>query len=381
MANTVELTFTADTSDAVDGFNDVGKAAKSMSDDVDSASSGMDRAGEAADGAEGKARGFADTLSGGADVVSGFGEAMKGNLFEGAVMAGTGVADLAGGFKEFLLPMLEKTRIATLASAATQKIVAAASKVWAGVQWLVNAALTANPIGLIVVGIGILIGVIVYLVKHTKVFGDAWQVVWGGVKAAAVAVWDWLSALPGKVTAAFAKIPKAIGGAFSQAWADLKAGWTAASKWITDKVGDTWSWIKGLPKSIDWSGLFNVMTAPFRLVFNKVADWWNSSLGGIHWTVPSWVPGIGGKTIGFPTMPHVHAGGVIPGVVGTAVPVLALAGERVLGPADRSGGGGTVTIGSDGSRLGDALVDLLADAMRGRGGEPAALGIRLQRAL
>ena len=66
----------------------------------------------------------------------------------------------------------------------------------------------------------------------------------------------------------------------------------------------------------------------------------------------------------------------MPGVFGQPMPMLALAGERVLSPADR-GGGGQITIGSDGSRLGDALVDLLADAMRGRGGEPAALGIRL----
>jgi phage-related protein len=378
MANTVKLTFEADTKDAVTGFDDVGGAAKRMSDEVDDASSGMSRAGDAADGAEGKARGFADTLSGGKDVLSGFGEAMKGNLFEGAVMAGTGVADLAGGFKEFLLPMLEKTRIAALAQAATQKVVAAASKVWAGVQWLVNAALTANPIGLIVVGIGILIGVIIYLVRNTKFFGDAWRVVWGGVKAAAVAVWEWLKKVPGWIADVFGKIPEAIGDAFSKAWKLLKDGWLVVSTWLRDKIGKTWEWLKGLPGGLKtvFLKVVDFVTLPFRTAFNLVADLWNKTLGSVKWSVPDWVPGIGGKTLGFPQMPHIHAGGVVPGVAGTAVPILALAGERVLSPADR-GGGGQITIGSDGSRLGDALVDLLADAMRGRGGEPAALGIRL----
>lgn len=377
MANDVKLTFSADTKDAVSGFDEVGSAAKSMSDEVDSASSGMHRAGEAADGAEGKARGFADTLSGGKDVLSGFGEAMRGNLFEGAVLAGTGVADLAGGFKEFLLPMLEKTRIAALAQAATQKVVAAASKVWAGVQWLVNAALTANPIGLIVVGIGILIGVIIYLVRNTKFFGEAWRVTWAAIKTAAVNVWEWLKTLPALVTQTFSKIPTAIGAAFSKTWTAIKDGWTAASKWLTTKIDTTWTWITGLPKKLNFDAVKDIITGPFKWAFNKVADFWNTSLGSIKWSVPDWVPGIGGKTLGFPQMPHImHAGGIVPGVFGQPTPVLALAGERILSPADR-GGGGTLTIGSDGTRIGDALVDLIADAMRGRGGEPGALGIRL----
>lgn len=42
------------------------------------------------------------------------------------------------------------------------------------------------------------------------------------------------------------------------------------------------------------------------------------------------------------------------------------------------GGGGTLSIGSDGSRLGDALVELIALAMKGKGGRPEYLGLKLQ---
>lgn len=39
-------------------------------------------------------------------------------------------------------------------------------KAWVVVQWLINVALTANPIGLIIVGIGLLIGAIILLIKN-----------------------------------------------------------------------------------------------------------------------------------------------------------------------------------------------------------------------
>lgn len=45
-------------------------------------------------------------------------------------------------------------------------VAAVATKVWTAAQWLINAALTANPIGLIVVGIGALIAGIVLLVRN-----------------------------------------------------------------------------------------------------------------------------------------------------------------------------------------------------------------------
>ena len=56
-------------------------------------------------------------------------------------------------------------------------IVAGATKVWAGVQWLLNAAMTANPIGLIIVAIAALVAAIVWVC--TKITG--WKSLWEGV--------------------------------------------------------------------------------------------------------------------------------------------------------------------------------------------------------
>ncbi|WP_271782213.1 phage tail tape measure protein [Aquimarina algiphila] len=62
----------------------------------------------------------------------------------------------------------------------------AITKLWTGVQWLLNAALTANPIGLIVLAIGALIGAIVYVVSKTEGWGKSWE----ALKKIAVVVWD-----------------------------------------------------------------------------------------------------------------------------------------------------------------------------------------------
>lgn len=62
------------------------------------------------------------------------------------------------------------------------------SKLWAGVQWLVNGAMDANPIALIILGIAALIGIIVLLVTH-----------WKQVVTWIMAAWNWYQHLGDKV--------------------------------------------------------------------------------------------------------------------------------------------------------------------------------------
>ena len=58
------------------------------------------------------------------------------------------------------------------------------------------------------------------------------------------------------------------------------------------------------------------ITAPFRAAFNAVGGLWNNTIGKLNITVPSWVPGIGGKGFSFPKIPalangtHSFGGGV-----------------------------------------------------------------------
>ena len=63
-----------------------------------------------------------------------------------------------------------------------QGIVAAKTVIWTGVQWLLNGALTANPIGLVIAGIVALITVIGYVIYKTDGWGRMWSAVVSNAK-------------------------------------------------------------------------------------------------------------------------------------------------------------------------------------------------------
>jgi hypothetical protein len=177
---------------------------------------------------------------------------------------------------------------------------------------------------------------IVLLATQVDWFGDMWVAVWNGIVA----------------------YFKFVLNFYATAWDYIVAG----AKWVIDKITS----IPGMIKSA-FSGLFGILTAPYRLAFNFIADAWNNTVGRLSWTVPGWVPGVGGKTISAPRLPHFHTGGIVPGPPGTAVPIMALAGERV---SPRGAGGEPIVIElrAGGTALDDALLELLAGAIRRAGG-------------
>ena len=67
--------------------------------------------------------------------------------------------------------------VAVNAHAITTTIVSKATKMWATIQSVLNAILTANPIGLIIAGVVLLIGVIVFLCLKIKGWGTLWDAV------------------------------------------------------------------------------------------------------------------------------------------------------------------------------------------------------------
>ena len=85
---------------------------------------------------------------------------------------------LFSGFGKMLAFVTNATKMQALWTG----IVSTATKVWTGVQWLLNAALTANPIGLIIVAVAALIGVITYVVSKTEGWGQAWKHTINGAK-------------------------------------------------------------------------------------------------------------------------------------------------------------------------------------------------------
>jgi hypothetical protein len=92
----------------------------------------------------------------------------------------------------------------------------------------------------------------------------------------------------------------------------------------------------------------DVISAPFKAAFRAVAGLWNNTIGKLSFSVPSWVPGLGGKGFDVPDIPVLGDGGIVTG------PTLALIGERgpeAVIPLNRAGsgmGGNTITVNVNG---------------------------------
>jgi hypothetical protein len=186
-------------------------------------------------------------------------------------------------------------------------VVTAAQTAW-------NIAMALNPIGLIIIAVIALVAAFIYLWTHSEAFRKFFIGLWNDI-------WGFL---------------KGIGHWFAHDFVDFFA---SAWHWIQDKSMAVVHWFEGIPGMLKsaFTGLFSILTAPYRAAFNFIADAWNSTIGQLSWSVPSWVPGIGGHSISVPHLPHFHSGGVVPGAPGSEMLAVLQAGETVIS-AGASGG-------------------------------------------
>lgn len=325
MPNQVTLTFAGESAGVEQAAARTDTALRRVGDGADEAGKGFHRAGEAADAVDTKAMGFRDTITGVQDSMTGLQNIMsgKGSLADGLFQLGAGIGDLGSGFYNFLIPALQSSRVATLGKAAADRIAAAGARTWAAAQWLMNTALLASPITWIIVGIVALVAVVYLIATRTRWFQQAWSVAWGAIRAAASNAWAFIRQIPGWIASAF-------------------------------------------------SGIAGAISAPFRSAFNFIAQAWNNTVGGLSFTIPGWVPGIGGNSFGVPRLPYFHSGGIVPGVVGTNVLTVLQAGERVSSVAG-SQGQQPIIVMIGGQTVGEALLDPLRGAVRSRGGDVQAV--------
>jgi phage-related protein len=194
--NQVTLTFGSETKEIEEGFDRVGGSARKMGDSVGSTSkqlkehaNGLEKVGGSADNAERNIIGVHDVIDGTATIMQGPGK-------QGIVAYLQGWADLAGGIAPIFEYLVARRNWPRIAQAAAQKVAALGAKVWAGTQWLLNAALTANPIGLVVAAIVALIAIFVIAWKHSSHLPDDRHRHVERIKAVALAVGRWFTRHP-----------------------------------------------------------------------------------------------------------------------------------------------------------------------------------------
>lgn len=111
-------------------------------------------------------------------------------------------------------------------------IVASAKAVWTAVTWGLNAALLANPIGLIIAGIVALIAAIAWVVYSFDGWGDSWDGLVGFLKNSLLAYVQFFKTQWLTVQDAF------LGGIelMQQAWYKLKSLWDDGAKEELEKI-------------------------------------------------------------------------------------------------------------------------------------------------
>lgn len=204
---------------------------------------------EGFDVGEQRVQGFNDTITGVQDTMTGF-QGMLGNRQPGQsftdsmLQTGQGVADLASGVANFIGPMG--------AMLSGLKGMGIAAKISAGGQWLLNAAMSANPVMIVVLAIIALVVIVIIAYKKSETFrgivkalGDAFMTAVRAVGQFVSGALSKLAELPGKIKAIFGKAKDLLVGVGKDIVGGLRDGIAAGWHWVTDKLHDLVSVIPG----------------------------------------------------------------------------------------------------------------------------------------
>jgi hypothetical protein len=192
--------------------------------------------------------------------------------------------------------------------------------------WAWNIALEANPIVLIVTLIAALIAIVVLVIAHFV----GWQTVihdtWAAIDTAFHAILSVVSSVIGWIEANWPLLLGILTGPIGLAVEQIVTRWSA----ITGMFQTVINWV-----NVHAHEMFDPFLDAAKAVWDGIAKGWNDTVGSLSFTVPGWVPLVGGHGFSMPKIPTFETGGVVP-MTGLA---LVHAGETVV-PAGASMGRG-----------------------------------------
>ena len=199
-------------------------------------------------------------------------------------------------------------------------------------QLALNAAMNANPIGIIVTAITALITIIGTLWVTNEDFRNAVTEIWENIKAAFVAAWeaieaawsvasDYFTAIWNAIKVTFAPVVEYLSGIFSEAWENVKQIFVGVIDFIAGVFSGDWerAWdgIQGIFTGV-WNNIVAALEGAVNLIIKGI-NWLISQLNKVSFTIPDWVPAIGGNNFGFNipsiseiSIPRLAQGSVIP---------------------------------------------------------------------
>lgn len=218
----LEIEAVYDATKATKGFKDTGNAAAGMGRELDNVSRSMDKStnrlaatADAADGLDSKASQATGSLGA---LASGF-ELVGAEKYAAGLQSAALATDFLSGVGGALNLVTNATALANIRATATTVAQSAATKAAAAGQWLLNAAMTANPIGLVILAIAALVAGVVIAYKKSETFRNVVNAAFGAVKTAAGFVFGllrayftgWATVVTTVVTTVKSKVGEAVG--------------------------------------------------------------------------------------------------------------------------------------------------------------------------
>jgi phage-related protein len=197
-------------------------------------------------------------------------------LYQGALA----VVNLINWIRQFGLLAVQVNLLAV-----KQAVAAVAAKAWAAAQWLLNAAMTANPIGLVVVAIAALVAGMVIAYQRSQTFRNIVNAAFSAVAAvfmtvvrAAQTLWRWITGgspglipallLLGSIASAMASVVRVVlttafnacSAAASFLWRSLTAGASGVLQFLRT----------------NWPTILAILTGPIGLAVLAITRHWST---------------------------------------------------------------------------------------------------------
>lgn len=158
-----------------------------------------------------------------------------------------------------------------------------------------NAAMLANPIGLVVALIAGLVAAFIYLWNNVEGFRKFWIKAWNLIKDGAVKAWNSIKKALGNIGSWFSDKFKQVQKAGKDAWNGIKNAWNSAGKWFSNMASKIKNAFSNIPS---WfRSKFQSAWSSIKSVFSG----WGSFFGGLWSKIKSKFSSIGsslGKSMG-----------------------------------------------------------------------------------
>lgn len=210
-------------------------------------------------------------------------------------------------------------RVATLAFVAAQAVLRGAMMAATAAQWALNVAMSANPIGLVVIAIGALVAAVVLAYKNSETFRNVVTAAWSAIKSvvvgAATAVWSAVQKVgqvfltlvkyqPGvfiirhwrEILSFFKGIPAKVKAVFAAAGAWLVAAGRGIITGLRNGVTGAWGAVQSFVGGIKGRVVGALASAASWLVSagRGVINGLRNGITGAWGTVTSWLSGVPG---------------------------------------------------------------------------------------